>query len=115
MTKAKGNGWPPTGFGARLKALREAAGLSQPQLAERAGCNKFTVAKMEQGRQEPAWPLVLALAGALGVEVGAFVPVAGAPAAQDAPTPRGRGRPASPPPRAPARQPARGKGRQKGK
>ena len=40
-----------------LAERREAA-----ELAEKAGCNKFTVAKLEQGRQEPARPLVLALA-----------------------------------------------------
>jgi DNA-binding XRE family transcriptional regulator len=47
--------------------------LSQLALAERAGCNQFTVAKLERGQQEPAWPLVLALANALGVNCLAFV------------------------------------------
>ncbi len=66
-------GWPPTGFGSRLRVLREAAGLSQRELAERAGCNQFTVAKLERGLQEPAWPLVLALGEALGVTCLQFV------------------------------------------
>jgi DNA-binding XRE family transcriptional regulator len=48
-------------------AARERAGLSQRELADRAGCNPFTIAKLEGGRQEPAWPLVLALAKALRV------------------------------------------------
>jgi transcriptional regulator with XRE-family HTH domain len=69
----KKGGWPPTGFGARLRALRDQRGWTQAQLAERAGCNSFTVAKTERGEQEPAWPLVLALARALGVGVAAFV------------------------------------------
>ena len=73
MPKSKCNGWPPSGFGPRLRELREGKGLSQGQLAQVAGCNVFTVSKTERGTQEPAWPLVLALARALGVEVGAFV------------------------------------------
>jgi transcriptional regulator with XRE-family HTH domain len=89
MTKQ--GGWPRSGFGDRLRALRESRGLTQPQLAERAGCNRFTVAKLERGAQEPAWPLVLALAGALGVEVGAFVVANGQPAPQEM-RPRGRPR-----------------------
>jgi transcriptional regulator with XRE-family HTH domain len=63
----------PTGFAGRLKELRQAAGLTQQRLAERAGFHGFTVAKLEQGLQEPSWPTVLALAGALGVGVEAFV------------------------------------------
>ena len=33
----------------------------------------MTLAKLERGVHEPAWPLVLTLARALGVEVAAFV------------------------------------------
>jgi len=44
MTKQ--GGWPATGFAARLRAVREQAGLSQRQLAERAGCNVFTLSKL---------------------------------------------------------------------
>ncbi len=66
-------GWPDTGFSYRLKELRQAAGLTQAELAERAACNKFTVAKFEAGKQVPAWPLVLALAEALGVDCTALM------------------------------------------
>jgi transcriptional regulator with XRE-family HTH domain len=69
---SKQGGWPPTGFGGRLRSLREQATLSQRELAELAGCNQFTVAKLERGLQEPAWPLVLALAKALDVTCEAF-------------------------------------------
>jgi transcriptional regulator with XRE-family HTH domain len=55
-----------------LKATREQAGLSQRELAERAGAHYMTVSKVERGAIEPAWPLVLALARALGVSVAAF-------------------------------------------
>jgi transcriptional regulator with XRE-family HTH domain len=79
----------PTGFAQRLRALREAAGLTQQQLAERAGLYPFSVAKLEQGVQEPTWPTVLDLARALGVNCLAFV------AEGDSPPPpkRGPGRP----------------------
>jgi transcriptional regulator with XRE-family HTH domain len=59
-------------FGERLKQLREAAGLTQPALAERAGMNRFGVAKLEQGQREPAWGTILALCKALGVPLSAF-------------------------------------------
>src|SRR5947209_183999 len=62
----------PTGFDRRLKELREAAGLTQDQLAERAGLYKFSVAKLEQGIREPTWTTVLTLAKVLGVSVSAF-------------------------------------------
>ena len=62
----------PTGFGERLKAVREAAGLTQDQLAERAGLYKFSIAKLEQGVREPTWGTVQVLAKALGVDCTAF-------------------------------------------
>ncbi|MCI0462267.1 MAG: helix-turn-helix transcriptional regulator [Gemmataceae bacterium] len=71
MTKR--GGWPTTGFGVRLRVLRAQAELTQAQLAEKAGCNQFTIAKLERGVQEPAWPLVLALAQALDVTCLEFV------------------------------------------
>jgi transcriptional regulator with XRE-family HTH domain len=59
-------------FAGRLKDLRTAAGLTQEQLAGKAGMTKDGVAQLEQGRREPAWATVLALAGALGVTCEAF-------------------------------------------
>src|ERR1700677_2145088 len=73
MTRAMGD-WPPTGFGSSLKRLREAAGMSQQQLAVKTPCSVFTVSKLERGAQEPAWPLVLAFCRALGVTSEAFQP-----------------------------------------
>jgi DNA-binding XRE family transcriptional regulator len=87
---SKQGGWPSTGFGGRLRKLREEAGLSQQQLADLAACNRFTVAKLERGTQEPAWPLVLALAKALGVTCEAFN--AGLVGVQVEKRPRGRPR-----------------------
>src|SRR5262245_15440771 len=68
-----GCGMSEQGFASRLKSLREQAGLSQAELAQCAGMNRFGIAKLEQGVREPSWATVQALARALGVEVGAFV------------------------------------------
>jgi transcriptional regulator with XRE-family HTH domain len=59
-------------FGPRLKELREEAGLSQPQLAERSGLAKAGIANLEQGRTSPAWATVIALCKALAVTPDAF-------------------------------------------
>jgi putative transcriptional regulator len=106
----------PTGFAGRLKALREAAGLTQKELADRAGFHHFSVAKLEQGVQEPTWPTVLALARALGVNCLAFTVEDGG--AEPVPQKRGPGRPRKQPQaetqaagKAPTRN--RGKGRAK--
>jgi transcriptional regulator with XRE-family HTH domain len=63
---------PTTEFGQRLKELRESRGLTQGELAELAGMNRFGVAKLEQGVREPHWPTVLALCAALKVDCRAF-------------------------------------------
>lgn len=58
-------------FAARLRQLRERSGLTQEQLASRAGLHKMAVAKIETGQRE--WPrtdTALALARALGITPG---------------------------------------------
>lgn len=52
-------------FSGRLKTMREAKGMTQPALAEAAGCHAITIAKLEGGTQEPSLWLVLALCDAL--------------------------------------------------
>jgi transcriptional regulator with XRE-family HTH domain len=69
----------PTGFAVRLRAVREEKGLSQARLAELSGVSHSVIEKLERGRHEPAWPVALALAEALGVNVLAFVPKPGEP------------------------------------
>jgi transcriptional regulator with XRE-family HTH domain len=59
-------------FAKRLKQLRTASGLSQTELADRAGMNRFGIAKLEQGVREPSWGTALRLAKALGVSVAEF-------------------------------------------
>ena len=78
-------------FHARLKELREAAGLTQVDLAERSGVPKPSIANLEQGRRKPALETAQKLATALGVSCEAF----NEPAESDEPAPRGRPRKAS--------------------
>jgi transcriptional regulator with XRE-family HTH domain len=77
-----------TPIGLRLKELREAAGLTQPQLAERTGLSRAGVAHIEQGLRRPTWDTITKLAAALGVTPDAF----SKPPSADV-QPRGRGRP----------------------
>jgi len=59
-------------FGATLKTLRERSGLSQSQLADKAGLSAGGIAQLETGRREPSWATVQAIAAALGVDCTAF-------------------------------------------
>jgi DNA-binding XRE family transcriptional regulator len=74
------------GFAAKLKELRERAGMTQPALAERVGMNRFSIAQLEQGRRKPTWETVQALSDALGVSCEAFRE----PPAERAPVKMGR-------------------------
>jgi transcriptional regulator with XRE-family HTH domain len=67
--------WDSTGFGERLKTIREAARQSQQQLADATGVDVMTVSRLERGAQEPAWPLVLAICDSLGVSTEEFRPI----------------------------------------
>lgn len=55
----------------RIKSLREAAGLSQQEVATRGDLSLSLVAKLEQAKKaDPRASTLLALAGALGVRPG---------------------------------------------
>lgn len=60
-------------YPARLKELRLKAGLSQTELAKRAGIPQSAVAAYEVGRNSPAWGYCVRLAHALGVSLDAFL------------------------------------------
>ena len=64
--------WADSGFGRALKIMREQQGLTLVELAGMVGCHPMTVSKLERGAQEPAWPLVVMLATALGVAADEF-------------------------------------------
>ena len=58
----------------RLRTLREAANLSQQEVADRSELSLSLITKMEQGRKaDPRASTILALAGALGVKPGALI------------------------------------------
>ena len=61
-------------LGRRIAAQRRAVGLTQEQLAERAGVNVKTVQGVEQGRTEPELRTVTRLAKALGTSIENLVP-----------------------------------------
>src|SRR5262245_17656042 len=60
-------------FAARLKELREQAGLSQKDLAGQVGLTVRQISRLETGAQTATWPTAVALAKALGVDCLAFL------------------------------------------
>lgn len=54
-------------LGARLRALRVAAGLTQAELARRTGINRPNIARVEAGRHTPSLETLSRLASAIGV------------------------------------------------
>ncbi len=59
-------------FGEKLRELRTAAGLTQTELAEKAGLHRQAIAKLELGERQPAWETVRSITKALGVSCEAF-------------------------------------------
>ena len=61
----------PTGFGATVRKLRAAAGLTQAELAELAGISERTVSDLERGLRAAVYPATARrLAASLGVRSG---------------------------------------------
>ncbi len=56
-------------LGERLRRLREAAGLTQVELAKRAGVGRVTVVRIENGRMDARTETLRRLARALGVKL----------------------------------------------
>lgn len=73
-------------FAERLKACREAAGLTQAAFAERLKVPLRTMQNYEQGRREPVIEMLVPIARALGVTVDELLAVGEA-------RPKGKGRP----------------------
>ena len=61
-------------FAANLIRRRKAAGLTQTQLAERAGVTQAHISKLERGEWEPRLNTIVTLAKALGVKMAELLP-----------------------------------------
>lgn len=68
---------PQQQFGANLRRLRLAAGLSQMQLGDRAGLHFSEISRLERGLRDPRLTTVVRLARALGVPPAELLPGAG--------------------------------------
>ncbi|HEY7061705.1 MAG TPA: helix-turn-helix transcriptional regulator [Chloroflexota bacterium] len=68
-------------MGTRFRALRERAGLTQAQVANRLGVSEGAYRAYEAGRNEPSFTAIPALAEALGVQPADLFP---SPACQEA-------------------------------
>ncbi|MBW6395806.1 helix-turn-helix domain-containing protein [Thermus sp. SYSU G05001] len=64
-----------TEIGKRVRELRERAGLSQHELAKRAGLTQGMIWQIEEGRKRPSVASLLAIARALNVSPSELLPV----------------------------------------
>ena len=60
-------------FGKRLRDLREAAGKSQGELADRADLSRTYLNQLEAGKRDPSLSTLRRLARALGVKLEALI------------------------------------------
>lgn len=68
MSARKGRALAPE-RGHRVAQARRRAGLTQPQLAEKVGVGRVTIARIEGGNTSPSVKLALAIAHELGESV----------------------------------------------
>jgi transcriptional regulator with XRE-family HTH domain len=89
MPKAKRDEVP--GLAEKLKAAREAAGLSQVAAEAASGVHRVTISVFESGGRTPTLATLLKLAEAYGVDVAELIPRpqkgAAAPVPEAAPAP----------------------------
>jgi transcriptional regulator with XRE-family HTH domain len=56
-------------FGRRVRSLRKDEGLTQEELADRAGINYKYLGAVERGEENPSLKIISSIAAGLGVEV----------------------------------------------
>ena len=80
-------GLKPSALGDRLRAAREARGLTLDQLSASTGVSKAHLSRLESGERQPSVGILVELAAALGTRVGALLgeDAEGAPLATFAP------------------------------
>jgi transcriptional regulator with XRE-family HTH domain len=66
---SKSPGTPPTTASAFLQLARLEAGLSQRELAERAGVSQSEIARIESGKREPSIPTLQRILAGAGMEL----------------------------------------------
>ncbi len=59
--------------GNRIKRLRHVKGMTQPDLAEKAGLSRNFLGTVERGRQVPSMLILLRIADGLGVDIARIV------------------------------------------
>lgn len=59
-------------IGVEVRSLRARRGMSQEELAKRAGISRVSVSEIENGKRDPGSSTVAKLADALGVPAGAL-------------------------------------------
>jgi XRE family transcriptional regulator, regulator of sulfur utilization len=67
----------PAGVGPRVRALRQARGMSLSELARRAALGKATLSGLEAGTRNPTLDTLHAIAAALGLPITALVATGG--------------------------------------
>jgi ribosome-binding protein aMBF1 (putative translation factor) len=60
--------------GSRIRLLRERAGLTQEQLAEKSGLLQSHISRLERGHHSPSFVTLERIASALAIEVSEFDP-----------------------------------------
>jgi transcriptional regulator with XRE-family HTH domain/quercetin dioxygenase-like cupin family protein len=90
------DGWEPIvgAIGPKLRAARQALGLSLQQLAARSGVSAAAIHKVERGDMVPTVTTLLKLAAAVGLPIGHFVEDGGPAAPIATHIPAGTRRPA---------------------
>ena len=64
---------PRERFGANLRRLREAAGLTQMELGNRCDMQNSVISRYERGLRDPQLEAIAALAAGLGVQAAELV------------------------------------------
>lgn len=67
----------PSAFAVRLRALREASGFTQVEVASEIGVGYQTYLRWERGEREPEYSQLSALAAMFGVTLNDFAPLEG--------------------------------------
>lgn len=65
--------WPDSGFGRKLREIRQARGMTQQEMAVTLGVYLTTISKLERGA-EPQWGAVWSWAERLGIDASEFFP-----------------------------------------